>query len=244
MNGEAAVVRAPLHSLFINVTFFFYSSLVSSMKEQSLDDYILRHIDAEGDYLKALYRDTHLKLLYPRMASGHLQGRLLKMFVRMIRPQRILEIGTYSGYSALCMAEGLAEGARIYTFEINDEQEDFTRPWLEHSAYADQIDFRIGDALKEVPVLGLRFDLVFIDADKRRYVDYYEMALEYLNDGGFIIADNTLWDGHVLEEHPHASDQQTLGIQAFNDRVAQDNRVEKVILPLRDGLTILYKKPE
>ena len=209
---------------------------------ESIDDYILRHIDDEGDYLRALYRDTHVKLLYPRMASGHLQGRMLKMFVRMIKPSCILEIGTYSGYSALCMAEGLSEGGMIHTFEINDEQEEFTRPWFEGSPYADRIKLYIGDALQLVPQLGLTFDLAFVDGDKRRYVDYYEMILPRLADGGYIIADNTLWDGHVLEEHPHASDLQTLGIKAFNDLVARDERVEKVILPLRDGLTIIRKK--
>lgn len=208
----------------------------------TIDQYILQHIDDEGDYLKALYRDTHLKLLYPRMASGHLQGRMLKMFVRMIRPHRILEIGTYSGYSALCMAEGLAESGMLYTFEINDEQEDFTRPWLEGSEYADKIKFFIGDALQQVPQLGITFDLAFIDGDKRRYVEYYEMVLSHLSDGGYIIADNTLWDGHVLEEHTRNTDQQTIGIKAFNDLVARDERVEKVILPLRDGLTIIRKK--
>ena len=208
----------------------------------TIDEYILQHIDPEGDYLRALYRDTHLKLLYPRMASGHLQGRMLKMFVRMIKPSCILEIGTYSGYSALCMAEGLSEGGMIHTFEINDEQEEFTRPWFEGSPYADRIKLYIGDALQLVPQLGLTFDLAFVDGDKRRYVDYYEMILPRLADGGYIIADNTLWDGHVLEEHPHASDLQTLGIKAFNDLVARDERVEKVILPLRDGLTIIRKK--
>lgn len=208
----------------------------------TIDEYILQHIDPEGEYLHALYRDTHLKLLYPRMASGHLQGRMLKMFVRMIRPRQVLEIGTYSGYSALCIAEGLPEGSLLHTFEINDEQEDFTRPWLEGSSYADRIKFYIGDALKRVPELGLTFDMVFMDGDKRKYVDYYEMALSVLSPGGYILADNTLWDGHVLEEYPRASDLQTLGIQAFNDLVAQDERVEKVILPLRDGLTIIYKK--
>ena len=208
-----------------------------------LDEYILQHIDPESDYLRALYRDTHLKLLYPRMASGHLQGRMLKMFVRMIRPCQVLEIGTYSGYSALCMAEGLPEGAMLHTFEINDEQEDFTRPWLEGSPYADKIRFYIGDALELVPQLGLTFDLVFMDADKRKYLEYYEMALSCLSDGGYIIADNTLWDGHVLEEHPHNSDLQTIRIKEFNDFVARDPRVEKVILPLRDGLTIMRKTP-
>ena len=208
----------------------------------SLDEYILSHIDAESDYLHALYRDTHLRLLYPRMASGHLQGRLLKMLVQMIRPRLVLELGTYSGYSALCLAEGLPADGKLYTFEVNDEQEDFTRPWLENSPWASCIDFRIGDALTEVPRLGLTFDLAYIDADKRRYVEYYEMVMQHLAPGGYIIADNTLWDGHVLEEHPRPSDLQTLGIQRFNDRVAQDERVEKVILPLRDGLTLIRKK--
>lgn len=208
----------------------------------SLDEYILSHIDAESDYLHALYRDTHLRLLYPRMASGHLQGRLLKMLVQMIRPRLVLELGTYSGYSALCLAEGLPADGKLYTFEVNDEQEDFTRPWLENSLWASRIDFRIGDALTEVPRLGLTFDLAYIDADKRRYVEYYEMVMQHLAPGGYIIADNTLWDGHVLEEHPRPSDLQTLGIQRFNDRVAQDERVEKVILPLRDGLTLIRKK--
>lgn len=207
----------------------------------NIDEYILKHIDPESDYLKALYRDTHVKLLRPRMASGHLQGRLLKMFVEMIRPERILEIGTYSGYSALCMAEGLKEGGMLHTFEINDEQEDFTRPWLENSPYADKITFYIGDALELVPDLGLTFDLAFVDGDKRKYIEYYNIVLDSLSPGGYIIADNTLWDGHVLEE-PHATDRQTIGIKAFNDYVAQDDRTEKVILPLRDGLTIIRKK--
>ena len=208
----------------------------------TLDEYILEHIDPENDYLKALYRATHVKLLRPRMASGHLQGRMLKMFVEMIRPWNVLEIGTYSGYSALCLAEGLQEGAMLHTFEINDEQEDFTRPWLEGSPWADKITFHIGDALELVPQMGLRFDLAFVDGDKRRYIDYYNMVMNHLNPGGYIIADNTLWDGHVLESDTHYTDRQTLGIKAFNDLVAQDERVEKVILPLRDGLTIIRKK--
>lgn len=208
----------------------------------TLDEYILEHIDPENDYLKALYRATHVKLLRPRMASGHLQGRMLKMFVEMIRPQNVLEIGTYSGYSALCLAEGLQEGAMLHTFEINDEQEDFTRPWLEGSPWADKITFHIGDALELVPQMGLRFDLAFVDGDKRRYIDYYNMVMDCLNPGGYIIADNTLWDGHVLESDTHYTDRQTLGIKVFNDLVVQDQRVEKVILPLRDGLTIIRKK--
>lgn len=208
----------------------------------TLDEYILQHIDPEDGYLQALYRDTHLKLLYPRMASGHLQGRLLKMLVKMIRPKQVLEIGTYSGYSALCLAEGLPEDGMLHTIEINDEQEEFTRPWLENSPYARQIKFYIGNALELIPQLGVTFDLAFIDGDKRRYCEYYELVLDRLSPGGYILADNTLWDGHVLEEHPSAKDLQTIGIKAFNDLVASDPRVEKVILPLRDGLTLIRKK--
>lgn len=208
---------------------------------ETIDEYILRHIDDEGDYLKALYRDTHVKLLRPRMVSGHLQGRILKMFVRMVQPKQILEIGTYSGYSALCMAEGLMEGSLLHTFEINDEQEDFTRSWLENSAYADKIKFYIGDALELVPEMDVTFDMAFVDGDKRKYLEYYEMVLSKLSTGGYMIADNTLWDGHVLET-PRSNDYQTIGIKQFNDFVAMDNRVEKVILPLRDGLTIIRKK--
>ncbi len=206
-----------------------------------LDRYILEHVDEESEYLKALYRDTHVKLLRPRMASGHLQGRLLKMLVCMTRPRRVLEIGTYSGYSTLCMAEGLGPDGRLYTFEINDEQEDFTRPWIENSPHASQIEFIIGDALERVPEMGLTFDMAFVDGDKRRYVDYYEMILPRLEPGGYVLADNTLWDGHVLESRARA-DAMTRGIMDFNDRIAADTRVEKVILPLRDGLTLIRKK--
>ncbi len=208
---------------------------------EKIEQYILDHIDPESEYLHQLYRSTNLHLLYGRMASGHLQGRLLKMMVKMARPKRILEIGTYSGYSALCLAEGLEEGGLLHTIEVNDEQEDFTRPWFEKSPFASRIRFHIGDALDVIPSLNERFDLVFMDADKRSYCDYYRMVMDYLNPGGYIIADNTLWDGHVVEpEHQH--DPQTLGIMAFNDMVAADKRVEKVIIPIRDGLSIIRKK--
>lgn len=249
-----------------------------------LDDYILAHIDPEPEYLHRLWRATNLHLNYPRMASGHLQGRLLRMLVHMIRPKNILEIGTFSGYSTLCMASALEPGAFIHTIEINDEQEDFTRPWLEKSPWADKIRFYIGDALRspflaspqgeesssagfsvgssenrspfptgEDPIL---FDLVFIDADKRHYVDYYRAVLPRVRPGGFILADNTLWDGHVVDASIHikgegeneraplnAKDSQTQGILAFNDLVASDPAVERVILPLRDGLTLIRKIP-
>ena len=208
--------------------------------DEKLDDYIAQHSSPEGDYLYRLYRATNIEILNPHMASGHIQGRLLKLLVNMIRPKRILEIGTYTGYSSICMAEGLEEGAKLYTFEIDDELEDFTRRWIDGSPVADKIIFTIGSALEKVPQMGERFDLVFIDGNKREYIAYYEMALEYLNEGGWILADNTLWDGHVID--PAYKDAQTNGVRQFNDYVRNDKRVEEVILPLRDGLTIIRKK--
>jgi len=205
---------------------------------EDLESYVLSHIEPEGDYLHRLYRATNIRMLHGRMTSGHLQGRLLKMLVKMVRPRNILEVGTFSGYSAICMAEGLEEGGKVYTFEINDEQEDFTRPWIEQSPVADKIDFRIGDAINEAPKLGITFDMAFIDGDKRTYVETYEMALTVVRRGGFILADNTLWDGHVIDT-AYDHDQQTQGIRRFNDHVAHDARTEAVILPLRDGLTIM-----
>ena len=207
----------------------------------TLEDYILAHTEPEPDYLYRLWRATNVHTIHGRMASGHLQGRLLKMLVQMIRPQRVLEVGTFSGYSAISMAEGLSDDGHLYTFEINDEMEDFTRPWIEGSAVASKITFIIGDALIEAPKLGLTFDLAFIDGDKRTYRDCYEMVLSILRPGGFILADNTLWDGHVVEE-AYSKDHQTQGITDFNDYIAADDRVEQVILPLRDGLTLIKKK--
>ncbi len=206
-----------------------------------LERYLLAHIDAEGDYLYRLYRATNIHTVHGRMASGHLQGRLLKMLVEMIRPKNVLEVGTFSGYSAICMAEGLNEDGRLYTFEINDEMEDFTRPWIENSPVASKIHFIIGDANVEAPKLNIVFDMAFIDGDKRTYIETYETILKLLRPGGFILADNTLWDGHVIDEH-YQHDAQTQGIVHFNDFIAQDTRVEKVILPIRDGLTIIRKK--
>lgn len=218
---------------------------ISDNKEMdtTLESYILRHIDPEGDYLHRLYRATNIHTIHGRMASGHLQGRLLKMLVTMIRPRNILEVGTFSGYSAICMAEGLEEGGKVWTFEINDEQEDFTRPWIEGSPVSDKIKFIIGDAITMAPSLGVVFDMAFVDGDKRTYVETYEMAMSVLRRGGYIIADNTLWDGHVTD-HAYDRDSQTAGIRRFNDHVAADPRVEKVILPLRDGLTIIRKISE
>ena len=172
------------------------------------------------------------------MASGHLQGRLLKMLVKMVNPQNIIEVGTFSGYSALCMAEGLGEQGHLYTFEINDEQEPFTRKWIENSPWADKITFIIGDAATEAKKIGKSFDFAFMDGDKRTYVETYESLLPLMNKGAFILADNTLWDGHVTDAE-YDKDQQTVGIRRFNDYVTADKRVEKVLLPLRDGLTII-----
>lgn len=208
--------------------------------DNRLDEYIAAHSSPEGEYLYNLYRATNVEILNPHMASGQVQGRFLKLLVKMMRPKRILEIGTYTGYSAICMAEGLDENGRLYTFEIDDELEDFTRRWIENSPVAEKIVFTIGSALETVPTLGEKFDLVFIDGNKREYIAYYEMALEYLNEGGWILADNTLWDGWVIDEG--RKDAQTEGVRAFNDLVRYDERVEKVILPLRDGLTIIRKK--
>lgn len=206
-----------------------------------IDDYVAMHSEPEPEYLYRLWRATNIRTIHGRMASGHLQGRLLKMIVEMIRPVSVLEIGTFSGYSAIAMAEGLPEGGRLYTFEINDEMEDFTRPWIEGSPVADRIEFIIGDAIKEAPLLGITFDMAFIDGDKRNYRECYEMVLRILRPGGFIVADNTLWDGHVVD-HAYDHDQQTQGIEDFNDFIAQDTRVEKVMLPLRDGLTLIRKR--
>ena len=211
------------------------------MHHEAIEAYILQHMDEESDYLKALYRQAHVKLINPRMTSGHLQGRLLKMLVQLARPQRVLEIGTFAGYSALCMAEGLGEGALLHTYEIDDELEDFTRPWIENSPYGDKVRFHIGNALEEVPHLGEVFDFVFMDGDKRQYMEYYEMILQHTSPRALILADNTLWDGHGVEK-AYLNDRQTVAINEFNAFVAADKRVEKLILPLRDGLTMIRKK--
>lgn len=205
-----------------------------------LEDYLLSHIDPEPDYLYRLWRATNLHLLNGRMASGHLQGRLLKMLVALVRPQRVLEVGTFSGYSAISMAEGLPEGGRVYTFEIDDELEDFTRPWIEGSAVADRIEFIIGDAAELAPRMGIEFDMAFLDGDKRTYCETFEALLPVMRRGALILADNTLWDGHVADP-AYDRDHQTAGIRRFNDLIARDARVERVILPLRDGLTMIRK---
>ena len=201
----------------------------------------MEHIDDEPEALARIDHDTHVQNYYWHMCSGHLQGRLIKMLTSMIKPRRVLELGTFSGYSALCLAEGLSsDDCLIDTIEINDEQEDFIREHLALSSLAKRIRLHIGDARDIVPTLGERYDLVFIDANKRQYVEYYDLVMDYLNPGGYIIADNTLWAGKVVD--PKAQrEAQTRGIMAFNDHVKQDTRVERVIIPLRDGLTLIRK---
>ena len=207
----------------------------------TIEEYILSHSDDEGALLKALERDAHVNLLRPRMLSGHLQGRILKMFCRMMQPRRVLEIGTYTGYATLCLAEGLPEDGLVHTLEINDEMEDFMFKYLNQSPLQEKIRVHFGDAMEIIPQLDEQFDLVFIDADKRLYSAYYDLVFPKVRAGGLILADNTLWDGKVVETIP-ASDKQSLGILAFNEKIKQDERVEKVILPLRDGLTMIWKK--
>lgn len=220
----------------------YLTHLPDRVEEVSIDDYILSHSDEEGELLSALTRDANVNLLRPRMLSGHLQGRILKMFCRMLRPQRVLEIGTYTGYATLCIAEGLEEGALVHTLEINDEMEDFIMKYVDRSPYKDKIRLHIGDAVEIIPSLGETFDMVFIDADKRLYSQYYDLIFPMVRPGGLILADNTLWDGKVVEEKISPSDKQTIGILEFNDKIKNDERVEKVILPLRDGLTMIWKK--
>lgn len=213
------------------------------MMTQDLEDYIEAHIDPEPEELRRIDRATNIRLLNGRMCSGHIQGRLLKMLVRMIRPRRVLELGTFSGYSALCMAEALEPGATLHTVEVDDELEDFIRANLASAPAGESITLHIGDAMETMRGWDDgAFDLIFIDADKRAYADYYGEALRLLQPGGFIIADNTLWDGHVVEGCRHSS--QTEGIIRFNDLVASDPRVEKAIVPLRDGLTLIRKRDQ
>lgn len=206
-----------------------------------LDDYILSHTTAPDEYLQKLYRATNLHLLRPRMASGHLQGQLLRMLMQIASPQTVVEIGTYSGYSALAMASGMKGGAKVYTFEINDEQECFTRPWLEAAPYEAKVEMMVGNVFELLPPLNLSIDVAFVDANKREYVEYYDLLMRYTHSGSLILADNVLWDGHVVDP-AYDRDAQTQGIRRFNDYVAQDDRVEQLILPERDGLSLIRVK--
>lgn len=202
------------------------------------EDYILSHISPEPEHLQRLYRHTHLTHLYPRMCSGHLQGRLLSMLVSMIRPRRVLELGTFTGYSALCLAETLPEGGEVHTVELDDEMEEELEALFASSPGGERVKLHIGDAMQVIPTLGVDWDLVYIDANKRDYTAYIDLLLPRLRPGSFIIADNTLWDGKVYDTAAN-HDPQTLGLDAFNTYVASHPRLSSVILPLRDGLTLI-----
>jgi predicted O-methyltransferase YrrM len=210
-------------------------------REQELEKYILDHITPEDALIKELSRKTHLKILRPRMLSGHLQGQFLYLLCKMINPRHVLEIGTYTGYSALCMARGLDKGATLDTIEINDELRPFIEEFINKSEYKDVINLHTGSALDIGPMLNKQFDLVFIDGDKREYSDYYNLVFDSVSPGGYILADNVLWDGKVLDE-PNKNDDQTIGIREFNNLIRDDQRIESVILPIRDGITIIRKK--
>lgn len=215
----------------------------------TLSEYIEQHSSPESPVLQQITRSTHLEVINPRMLSGHVQGRVLSMISQMIQPKRILELGTFTGYSALCLAEGLTEDGKLITIEHNDEMEDSIRRNLALSPLGEKIELVIGDAKEAMRRLGERreakgaelFDLVFIDADKKEYCDYLDLVLPLMRKGGWILADNTLWDGHIIES-AYDKDKQTVALRAFNDKVMQDEQLEKVILPLRDGLTIIRVK--
>lgn len=208
--------------------------------EDVLEEYISTHIYPEEELLRNLYRETNLRQLNPRMASGHIQGELIKMLVSMIKPKLALEIGTFTGYSALCIASGLPRNGVLHTVEINDELEDFIKKWIKLSPFADKIRLHIGNALETVPALGLEFDMVFLDGEKTEYPEYYGIIMDCLKPGGYILADNTLWDGHVVDP-AYDRDPQTVAIRKFNDIVAADKRVEVAMIPIRDGVTIIKK---
>jgi caffeoyl-CoA O-methyltransferase len=222
--------------------FMMYNSFGNGLRLTGDQEYILSHIDAEPDLLRRIERETHVRMLRSGMISGHLQGRLLTMLTRMIRPERVLEVGTFVGYSALCFAEGLEDGGEVHTIEVDDELEDYIRSNFSQSEYGDRIKLFIGDALQIIPGLEDEgYGLAFIDADKESYWECFESILPKVKKGGFILADNTLWYGKVVEE-VGSSDWATQGILKFNERVARDERVEKVILPIRDGITVIRKK--
>lgn len=205
-----------------------------------IDQYCVAHTTPESDLLSKLNRETHAKVLQSRMLSGHLQGRFLAMLSHMIQPKLILEIGTYTGYSALCLAEGLAENGKIITIDINEELEDFVRDFFRQSPINNKIDFRIGNAMDIIPTIADSFDMVFIDADKLNYNNYYDLVFDKVRSGGYIIADNVLWSGKV--SNPAAKDKDTLNIRSFNKKIQDDTRVENILLPIRDGLMVLRKK--
>lgn len=206
-----------------------------------LDKYLLEHIDEEDPVLKELDRETHLKVLGARMLSGHLQGQVLTMLAKIIQPERILEVGTFTGYSAICLAKGLNDKGILITIEADDELEKMARKYFKKAGLEQKIKQLTGTALEVIPTINEKFDIIFIDADKSEYAEYYLLLFDKLRTGGILIADNTLWSGKVVAT-PLPGDEQTTGILKFNSLVKNDSRVEKIILPLRDGMTIIRKK--
>lgn len=206
-----------------------------------LQRYAEAHTHPESELLKELYRETNLKVLYPKMISGHLQGRILSMLSHMIQPQRILELGTYTGYSAICLAEGLAAKGTLITIDKNKELADMVEHYLSQAHIRDRVDFRVGPALEIIPTLQGPFDLVFLDADKGNYSRYFDLIIDMVPAGGFILADNVLWYGKVVSSDSEKIDKETEAIIEFNNKVHHDPRVENVLLPVRDGLMILRK---
>lgn len=204
---------------------------------EAIDDYIVEHSAKEPELLVKLNRETNQKVLQPRMLSGHYQGRVLSLLSKMKSPKSILEIGTYTGYSALCLAEGLAENGMLHTIDINEELHDFQKKYFKASDYKDQIKQYLGDALEIIPRIDAKFDLVFIDADKPNYPAYFEIIIEKMNKGGVILSDNVLWSGKVIET-PNEEDESTKALLEYNNLLATDERLETVILPIRDGLTL------
>lgn len=208
--------------------------------DQDLDDYVVAHSEKEPDLLYELNRQTHIKILQPRMLSGHFQGRVLSMLSHMIQPKNVLEIGTYTGYSALCFAEGLQKGGKITTLDINYELEDMIREYIDKAGLENTIDFKVGNAMEIIPKMNEEFDLVFIDADKGNYVNYYNLVFDKVKKGGYIIADNVLWSGKVLEDY-QILDLDTRVLMDYNQMVQKDERVQNVLFPIRDGLNIARK---
>ena len=207
-----------------------------------LDKYVCEHTANESDLLKKINRETHLEVLQPRMLSGHFQGRVLSMFSKMIRPERILEIGTYTGYSAICLAEGLTSNGKLVSIDINEELAARVKGYFDESPYSQQIDYLIGDAMELIPALNEKWDIVFIDADKHNYINYYHLVFSMVKVGGYIIADNVLWSGKVIDPSQH--DKDTSLLREYNQLVHQDDRVEEVLFPIRDGLMIARKIKE
>lgn len=209
--------------------------------DEKLEDYVNAHTSPESEILSDLNRQTHINVLQPRMLSGHLQGRTLSLFSKMIQPQRILEIGTYTGYSALCLAEGLKENGKLITIDINYELEEMVKDYVKKAGFTDQIEMKVGDAMEIIPTLDKDFDLVFIDADKSNYSNYYDLLIDDLPQGAILIADNVLWSGKVIEP-VKKNDIDTEALKIFNLKIQEDDRVENVLLPIRDGLMVIRKK--